>query len=207
MTRTLSKVLALFVLFIPAYSQHSRAVPIASSLKRHWAETDSETLWTVRYSNCDYGFYVLLDPGVVAHDTHPPAPNHGFLVSLSDLGKKSFASYETEKRFVSVDASYDVSDPPMSQTLSLFLRKRKANSGKGIYRTLAGLPAIEDSKSEPTSNGETFDQSIVAVRAGIVYRIGLHTQREFKVVDEKEYRQIVKGFKLLKLPIGECSNG
>jgi hypothetical protein len=54
--------------------------------KRYWEETKSETLRRGRYSNCDCGFYVTLGPGVVGHGTHSPAANHGFYVSLPDVG-------------------------------------------------------------------------------------------------------------------------
>jgi hypothetical protein len=164
--------LLLFMLFT------SVSVPTSAGsstpLKRHWQETDSETLWTVRYTNCDYGFYVLLDPGVVAHDTLPPSPNHGFVIPLPDFGRTSYALNE-KKRFVWVDASYDTSDDGTGQSVLTGKTGIMSSSVKGISTKLAGLPAIASTLQESAPSGEEIKESVVAVRSGIVYTIGLQT--------------------------------
>ena len=184
----------------------------STGLKRHWRETDSETLWTTRYNNCDYGYYVLLNVDVVAHDTLPPSPNHGFLVSLSDIGKTTFASYETEKRYVWVDAHYDsLDDQSLTGAADASQKTETVNSAlhhsNRVSTKLAELSAIEDTLEDSTPKGESFEELIVAVRSGIVYTIGLRTLKAYKAIDEKEFRQIRDGFRLLRLPKGECSNG
>jgi hypothetical protein len=189
--------------------QHAKP---SAGLKHNWRESDSETLWTTRYNNCDYGYYVLLDAGVVAHDTLPPSPNHGFLISLSDIGKTTFASYETEKRYVWVDAHYDsLDDQSLIGAADTLQKTETANSvlrhNNRVSTKLAGLPAIEDTFEDSTPKGEPIEESIVAVRSGIVYTIGLQTLKAYKAADEKQFRQIRDGFRLLRLPKGECSNG
>src|SRR5206468_11883215 len=41
-----------------------------SSPQRHWEET--ETIWRGRYTNCKYGYYVMLSSGVIAYGSHSP---------------------------------------------------------------------------------------------------------------------------------------
>ena len=78
-----------------------------SSPQRHWEET--KTIWRGRYTNCKYGYYVMRSSGVIAHGSHSPAPNHGFLVSLPDVGKASEASV-SDPRFLWVNAEYNMSE-------------------------------------------------------------------------------------------------
>jgi hypothetical protein len=205
MPRSTLKLFLLLMLLYSATAQNSGALAAGGPSSRHWEETASETLWRGRYNNCDYGYYVHFDAGVVAHDSLPPSPNHGFMLPLAELSRTTY-SLDERTRFISVDASYDVSEPPVSQVLRLRAQVQRSGSGKATYPTLAGLPATDSSKIGTSPQGETFDESIVAVRAGIVYTIQLHTRNEFKVTDEKMFRRIVEGFKLLKLPKGECSN-
>ena len=71
-----------------------------STKQRHWQVTESETLWVQRYSNCQYGYYVLLLAGLIAHAEHPPSPCHGFLISLPDVGSRAEVSVDTSNRFL-----------------------------------------------------------------------------------------------------------
>ncbi len=211
MTRVSIRLLLLSVLSSSALTPVHQQAKLSTGLKRHWRETDSETLWTTRYNNCDYGYYVLLDAGVVAHDTLPPSPNHGFLLPLPDVGRTSYALDE-KKRFVWVDASYNSLD---DQSLTGAAdESQKIETANGALRhsnrvstKLAGLPATEDAFEDSTPKGESFEESIVALRSGIVYTGGLHTTKAYKTEDEKQFRRIRDGFRLLKLPKGECSNG
>jgi len=178
---------------------------------RHWTETDSETLWTVRYINCDYGFYVLLAQGIVAHSTHAPSPNHGFLISLSDLGKTAPSSHQTEKRYIWVDASYDSSDDQSREAASSeTMTELKLSNPSRVRRTsarLAGLRAIEATADDSDVDGGALEETVVAIRSGIVYTVGLRTTKADRAADEKQFNRIVSGLKLLRLPSGECSNG
>jgi len=176
--------------------------------QKHWTETDSETLWTTRYGNCDYGYYVLLGPGVVAHDTLPPSPNHGFLIALPEVTRTSFISSD-EDRYIWADASYDAFDPGGSLEAITAEEVKFENGGQVIEErltTLAGLRAhfVKTQSSSATSN--SMDEMIVSLRSDIVYTIGLHTNAAHLLEDEKQFKSTVDGFRLSKLPAGECTN-
>jgi hypothetical protein len=191
---------------------HSQASQQTHPLHRHWTETETETLWTVRYTNCDYGYYVLLGSGVVGHDTLPPAPNHGFLIPLPDVGRTTNASID-EDRFVWVDASYNTLD---DQSLEAAVSDEEQLTEERIGKSriverkptmLAGLRAVLSKVEYTTPNGTVVEETIIAVRSGIVYKVGLRTLPGDFPTDEVQFQKIVNGFKLLKLPNGECSNG
>jgi hypothetical protein len=169
---------------------------------RHWRETDSETLWTVRYTNCDYGFFVLLGRGVVAHDALPPSPNHGFLVSLAEPGTTKYVSWETMDRWIGVDASYDAAEPPVADQ---FAKKSIQQARPGTFTRWEGLPALRSRRIG--DKGKSIDESIVAVRHGIVYQMDLHTTAADRKADELQFERLLRGFRLLPLPLGQCSNG
>jgi hypothetical protein len=177
-----------------------------SKLKRHWKETDSETLWTVRYTNCDYGYYLLLRPGVVAHGSLPPNPNHGVIVPLEDVAKTTYSLGE-KKRYVFVDATYDATDTAESSSSGEKRRVARSSLKDGYSAKLAGLPAVASLRIESTPQGKSIDESTVALRSGIVYTVGLRTEEIYRNEDELQYRRILAGFHWLRLPKGECSNG
>lgn len=58
-------------------------VGVARAQFHNWVETRFETIWRKRYTNCDEGYAVDLPSGVIAHDSLPPNPNHGFLISAA----------------------------------------------------------------------------------------------------------------------------
>jgi hypothetical protein len=176
-------------------------------------ETETETHWTVRYTNCDYGYYVLLGNKIVGHDSLPPAPNHGFLVSLPEVARTSSASVDSQERYVWVDASYDViDDQSLAGAVFHYEQISEEVRGKpGVVKNtpmkLAGLRAVLSRVEYTTPKGIVVEETIIAVRSGIVYTIGLRTLLEDAVTDEVQFQKIVNGFRLLKLPRGECSNG
>jgi hypothetical protein len=149
---------------------------------------------------------------VVGHGSLPPAPNHGFLVSLPDV-KRTSAATDSEERYVWVDASYDAIDDQSlagaaSNNEQIMEEVRgKPRIVKKIPIKLAGLQAILSTVEYSTPTGYVVEETIIAVRSGIVYTIGLRTLLEDHSVDEKQFQKIVNGFRLLKLPRGECNNG
>jgi hypothetical protein len=190
------------ILFV--ISLHSQVPKAGHSRPQSWTETDSETLWRVRYRNCDYGYSVTLAPGVVGHGNLPPNPNHGFLISLPDVGRNSSASNE-EERYVWVDASYDVID---DQSLEGAAEEDVKLSGKRLGKLalvaqrrtrLAGLPARWNRVEHASAKGVVVDESVIAVRLGIVYTIGLTTLQQNASQDENQFRKILDDFHFLKL--------
>jgi hypothetical protein len=81
-----------------------------SQEQRHWQLTANETLWLERYSNCQYAYYSLLPAGVVGHAEHPPAPHHGFLVSLPDVSVRTEVNFDKSDRYIWVNGEYNVTE-------------------------------------------------------------------------------------------------
>ncbi len=216
MKRAIFKLLLTSILVSQSPVLFAQLAHRVGSQHRHWVETDSETLWRGRYSNCDYGYYVLLSAGTVGHETHSPSPNHGFLVSLPDTGKISYTS-DGDPRFIWVDASYNSSDDKSlagnaNRSLAFAYdeigkAKSAPRSSKPSTTELAGLPAIHSGVEYLSTNGSVLVETIVALRSGIIYTIGLRTLQKNQVFDEQQFLQVANEFRLLKLPKGECSNG
>jgi hypothetical protein len=179
--------------------------------QRHWEETETETIWRGRYTNCDYGYYVLLSSSMIAHGSHSPAPNHGFLVSLPDVGKTSPAS-NNEQRLLWVNAEYNVSESHSLRRVADY-RFKLATRGKAALKvverkstTLGGIAAVRFRVEYGSPNSRMIEEQVVALRSGIVYEIGLRTQQAEYNPDSRSFKQVLWGFKLLNLPQGQCSN-
>jgi hypothetical protein len=180
--------------------------------RRYWQETETETLWRGRYSNCDYGFYVSLGNGVVGHGTHSPAPNHGIYLTLPDVGNVNPVA-DALDRFVRVDAHYNVSDYRSLENVTKY-ELGIAREGKAAFQviqrkatTLGGLRAIAFIVEYEGRNGRLVEQGVLALRSGIVYTVALQSLADSIAADREQFEQVRRGFILLPLPQGECSNG
>jgi hypothetical protein len=199
--------MALLCIFAPIASaqQHSTRL-------RHWQVTDSETLWVQRYSNCQYGYYVLLSAGVIAHAEHPPSPHHGFLIRLPDVGSKAEISVYDSHRFVWVNADYNVTDESTLAGISDYqidLTSRDKQNFKLIDRhktTLRSVPAIRFKGEYDTLKGRIIEEEVVALRSGIVYEVGLRTPAEDYPGDREKLEQTLAGFRFSRVPEGQCWN-
>jgi hypothetical protein len=180
--------------------------------RRHWTETETETLWSIRYTNCDYGYFVLLGGWAVAHGTHSPNPNHGFVIPLPDIERKSPTTND-EDRFVWVDATYNTSEedpsagPNLEEAQDIDQTKNTSRIVEKKRVMLAGLPATFTRVERVTPQGTVIEEGVRALRSGIIYTISLETLQADFVNDDGEFRKIWDGFRLLRLPHGECSNG
>ncbi len=185
---------------------------LAVAGQHDWQETETETIWHERYTNCDYGYYVSLSAGVVAHGSHSPSPNHGFLVALPDVGRTVLASID-DSRFVWVDAHYNVTDYETLSDIAKYEIDLTAE-GKQRFRVvrrssakLAGLPAVQFMLEYDAGGIRILEEQVIALRGNIVYTLGLRTLQANRDSDEKKFSKIRAGFRLLKLPRGPCSNG
>jgi hypothetical protein len=185
---------------------------LAAAGRHSWQETETETIWHERYTNCDYGYYVSLSAGAVAHGSHRSSPNHGFLVALPDVGRTGLASID-DSRFIWVVANYNATD---HETLSDIAKDEIEMTGEGkqgfsvVRRSstkLAGLPALEFLLEYDSGGNRILEEQVFALRSGIVYTVGLRTLQASHDSDEKIFSKIRAGFKLLKLPLGSCING
>ena len=71
-------------------------------------EDAGETTWTVRYANCESGFYVLLPAGVVGHAAKATGPNQGFSVNPAAPASTAAFSASESQRFIEVVSYYDL---------------------------------------------------------------------------------------------------
>jgi len=185
----------------------------------HWRETDTETIWTGRYSNCDYGYYVTLPAGVVGHGDKSPAPNHGFVLNPAAPERTETFTTVDSNRYIGVNNYYDVADHAHSirATLNYYAGlgeiEKSANFtvlGQEDFR-LAGLNAKRIQLRRVEGSQTLREDRIVAYRppghdSGVVYQFTLVTPENSYGEDNSLFDEIVRGFHLTKLPIGECSN-
>jgi hypothetical protein len=182
----------------------------------HWHETDTETLWTGRYTNCDFGYSVLLPAGIVGHGAKSPDPNRGFTVDpVAPQSTKAFNTAESS-RYIDVFNFYDLEDHGESTaaTLDYYSSLGEIGDQKDVQAigrqisNLAGLSArrLEDRWVE-NSTAMRRDRIIAYRRAGgILYQFTLQSPEKTYAADEQLFHRIVDGFRLSKLPTGECSN-
>ena len=183
-----------------------------STTRRHWQLTDSETLWAGRYSNCQYGYYVVLPTGVIAHAEHPPSPHHGFLIGLPDVGAKTEVSAYDSNRYAWVNAEYNVTDESTLAGISDYHIDLISSDKKGFkllerHKTvLRSIPATRFKGEYDTPKGRVIEEEVVALRTDIVYEVGLRTPAEDYAADRKGLERTLTGFRLSRVPKGQCWN-
>jgi hypothetical protein len=146
-------------------------------------ENDNESVWTHRYANCDYGFYVILPKGYIGHGNHSPSPNHGFLIGLPDTRITDVVSTD-DKRFIWVNAEYNSFDLSSLKEAADWQMKI-SGEGKKDFRILQredaklnGLAAKRIRYQYEDSNGKVIEEQVIALRSGILYEIGLKTKAD-----------------------------
>jgi hypothetical protein len=178
----------------------------------HWQLSDSETLWTGRYSNCQYGFYFLLPTSVVAHAEYPPNPHHGFLVKLPETGTTSEATWDNSDRLVWVNAEYNATEQSSLNGVADYEiditgeEKEHFKLTERRSTTLQGHSAIEFKAEYDTPKGRAIEEVLVALHSGVVYELGLRTTTERYAEDRQTYGQLITGFRFTPIPKGQCSN-
>jgi hypothetical protein len=175
-----------------------------------WQSGKTETLWRQRYGNCDYGMFLLLPAGTVAHGTLPPAPNHGFVVRLPDVGSTSEIDIAKEERFIWINAEYNESDDASRKGTTAFYRDVFIEGKHGTLTKqsirLSSLPALRFKLTYETEHGTVIEELILAQRGSIVYEVGLKSKKKSYQEDVTRLDQFLSGFRLSRLPKGECSN-
>ncbi len=178
---------------------------------RHWTETETETIWRGRYKNCDYGYAVILPEGIVAHDSLPPSPNHGFLVSAREPGTTAQVTW-VEPRIISVVNNYDAAEAGSARARLKQYRDKNEEVVETKDLTFKGLPAAYGHYRIKQGTGRVEKVELVIFRKGagdlsdILYEINLTTHAEYFSQDSQLYSKIRDGFEVLPPPKGECSN-
>lgn len=143
------------------------------------------------YVNKKYGFSVTIPDHLVGKGTIPPAPNHGFEISLSSDPNDS----------IGVFAYYDVADEPSPPT-----RVSSASALGGTIRkaVLGGLPAKLRTHITPASSELAIpivEEVMWAHRQSggerIEYTLILTTRNSLLPTRERIFREMVASFKLL----------
>jgi hypothetical protein len=184
----------------------------SASHASHWQLTDSETLWTGRYSNCQYGYFLLLPIGVVAHAEHPPNPHHGFLVKLPEVAVRDEVTFDNSDRLVWVNAEYNATEHSTLNGVADYqieLTGEEKQSFRVLERgpaTLQSRPAIRFKAEYDIPKSRVIEEVLVALRTGVVYELGLHTTEEHYAVDRETFRRLIAGFRFTPVPKGQCWN-
>jgi hypothetical protein len=133
------------------------------------------------------------------------------MIALSDVSRTSTASNE-EPRLVWVDASYNPTDNESLRDVAnadLDITKAERHEFRVLEHvptTLAGVPAIRFKVRYEQGGQQVIEGHVVSLRSGIVYTVALRTLEANQIADQKQFGIICKGFGLLRLPRGQCSN-
>ena len=174
---------------------------------RHWTETATETIWRVRYTNCDKGWAVSLPAGVVAHGSLPPSPNHGFLISSVNPGTTAEVKLD-QHRIIDIYDEYDALH--LGSARAYLDRELKDTGRKTVMEigdaTLQGLRGVRARYRVNGAASEQVVESLIFMRRGVVYHLLLKTTDEDHQMDASLFARIRAGFTLLPFPKGECIN-
>jgi|SRR5215472_3472945 len=167
-------------------------------------ENDEESLWSNRYANCDYGFYVILPKGTIGHGNHSPSPNHGFLIGLPDTSTTKVVSVDN-KRLIWVNAEYNSFDLSSLKDAADW-RTRLSGEDKKEFKVLRredtklnGLAAKGILYQYESPSGTMIEEEIIALRAGILYEIGLRTNAADHKQDNDQFFRVVGNFRWWKI--------
>jgi hypothetical protein len=197
---------AVFLVFLVCalHAAYGQAKQNPAARHRYAEETGTETLWTERYAQCDYGFYVMLPPGFVGHGSHNPNPNHGFLLALPDTGRTSNASLKDE-RFIFVNANYN-SFEVESLAGAAHWAVDVMSSDKTGFREISREPVRLDKRramriraEHDGPNGRVIEERVITLRAGILYEIGLVTRPGDYAADKSQFEKVLLGFRYWRI--------
>jgi hypothetical protein len=182
----------------------------------HRRETDTETIWTSRYSNCNYAYSVLLPAGVVGHGAKNPDPNGGFTINPAAPESGETFNATESSRYIDVFSFYDLEDhdESTSGTIDYYLTLGEISGEKnvaGLSRrnfSLAGLSAKRVEVRWVENATPVRRDRIIAYRraGGILYQLTLQSPEKSYARDEQLFDRIVERFRLSKLPTGDCSD-
>ncbi len=191
--------LSIFLIAFGGSSANGQKKP-DQSIAANVRENDRESLWTHRYANCDYGFYVILSKGYVGHGSHSPNPNHGFLIGLPDTSTTDFVSID-DKRFIWVNAEYNAYDLTSLKEVADW-QVKISGEGKANFKLVSrsdtklnGMPAKQVRYEYDSPYGKVIEEQVIAIRAGIFYEIGLRTLADDYKSDDEQFLKMLDNFR------------
>ena len=190
-------IVGLLVVTAGAYAQQEPPHWVAKGKMRL---TESESLWTGRFSDCDFKYYVLIPNGFVAHADRPPRRLHGVLFGLPDTSTTDVVTIDDE-RFVSVMAT---SNEFAFKSLKEFADHVLEYLGKGKSgfeiraresSRLDGDPATRLRVEYDDPGGRVVEEMLLSLRLGVLYEIGLRTATKHYDIDDQNFDKVVAGFR------------
>jgi hypothetical protein len=176
---------------------------------QNWAQTETETIWHTRYTNCDKGYFVDLPRAVVAHGTLPPNPNHGFLISAADPSTRLQVTYERGRIVFVWDEYNSMLMPNASAQIKWEI---ESNPGARLEGEKAirfrGLTGVEATYRRLVDGKTQITHEVIAFRKAddLVYTVRLVTDPLNYAHDLELFKQIEAGFQIFPIPSGECVN-
>jgi hypothetical protein len=143
---------------------------------RHWDETRDETIWRRQYTNCDKGWAVDLPPGVVAHGSLPPNPNHGFLISAANPGTTTEVNLDGQ-RIIDIYDEYDAMELGSARAYLDWELKNTADKKLLEVREtmLQGLRGVQARYEVKSGDSAQLMETLIFLRRGVVYHLLLKT--------------------------------
>jgi hypothetical protein len=190
-------------LLVVATVAYARQEPPRFPARGDMRLTKSESLWTGRFSDCDFRYYVLIPDGFVAHANRPPRRLHGVLFGLPDPGTTDTVTIDDE-RFVSIAASsnelgFKSLKEFADHVLDHLRKEKKGFEIKALESaSLDGEPARKLRVEYDDPDGRAVEEELLSLRSGVLYEIGLRTTAEHFDIDDQNFAKVVSGFKFWK---------
>lgn len=189
--------LGLVIATAPALAQQERSHFLGTGKMRL---TDSESLWTGRFSDCDFRYFILIPKGFVAHADRPPRRLHAVLFSLADTATTNVVTAEDERvisvmassnelEFKSVKEFADHMLDDLGKEKSGFETKARESSH------LDGEPAAKLRVEYDSPDGRVVEEELLSLQSGVLYEIRLRTTAANYDIDEQNFTKVVSGFR------------
>jgi hypothetical protein len=137
----------------------------------------------------------------------PPAPNHGFLISLEHPGMEKQVSYRMH-RLIDIADEYDARELGSAKA---YLEFEAANTPElrvvqSRAVTFHGLPAVR--ATWHGKNSPEIREELIVYRAGdgIIYDLTLKTRATNHTSDAALFQRVENGFHVFPVPPGPCMN-
>ena len=190
-------IVAMLVIATGAYAQQQ---PRRFLARGNMRLTNSESLWTGRFSDCDFRYYLMIPSGFIAHANRPPQRLHAVLFGLPDTSTTDAVTADDE-RFISVMASSNefAFKSPKEFVDHVLDNLRKGRIGFEVKArqssSLAGEPATKLRVEYDDRDGRVVEEELLSLRSGVLYEIGLRTTAEDYGTDDQNFAKVVDGFR------------
>jgi hypothetical protein len=156
---------------------------------------------------------VLLPDGVVAHLGKAPNSPHGLRINLMNPSSADPIP-NSIPRYIFIFNAYNSGKGSSLAQIVKELRdvqkeiRQDTTVSEPTSLTLGGLPALQFRSTFRESNTDLVELDVVALRPtwNMLYHLQALTTPATSAADSKVFDNIVTGFNLTKLPVGQCSS-